>query len=48
MPPQSKPDSSNLSPTAREVETFSEVVRLIAASREKALQAVNTALIDLY
>jgi len=27
---------------------FSEVVRLIAASREKAIQAVNTALIDLY
>jgi predicted nuclease of restriction endonuclease-like (RecB) superfamily len=48
MPTQSNPDSSNLSPTAREDETFSEVVRLIAASREKALQAVNTALIDLY
>jgi DUF1016 N-terminal domain len=27
---------------------FSEVVRLISASRERALQAVNTALIDLY
>ena len=48
MPTQSNPDSSNLSPTAREDETFSEVVRLIAASRETALQAVNTALIDLY
>jgi predicted nuclease of restriction endonuclease-like (RecB) superfamily len=48
MTTQSNPDSSNLSPTTREDETFSEVVRLIAASREKALQAVNTALIDLY
>jgi predicted nuclease of restriction endonuclease-like (RecB) superfamily len=28
--------------------TFSEIVRLIANSREKALQAVNTALIELY
>lgn len=28
--------------------TFSEVVRLIAASREKVVQSVNTALIDLY
>jgi predicted nuclease of restriction endonuclease-like (RecB) superfamily len=33
---------------ARDEEVFSEVVRLIAASREKALQAVNTVLIDLY
>jgi predicted nuclease of restriction endonuclease-like (RecB) superfamily len=29
-------------------EAFSEIVQLIAASREKALQAVNTTLIDLY
>ena len=28
--------------------TFSEIVQLIASSCEKALQAVNTALIDLY
>jgi hypothetical protein len=28
--------------------TFSEVVRLISASREKVDQSVNTALIDLY
>ena len=48
MPTQSNPDPLNLSSTAREDESFSEVVRLIAASREKALQAVNTALIDLY
>ena len=48
MPTQSNPDSLNLSSTARENESFSEIVRLIAASREKALQAVNTALIDLY
>jgi predicted nuclease of restriction endonuclease-like (RecB) superfamily len=48
MPTQSNPDSLHLSSTAREDESFSEVVRLIAASREKALQAVNTALIDLY
>jgi hypothetical protein len=43
MPTQSNPDSLNLSSTAREDESFSEVVRIIAASREKALQAVNTA-----
>ena len=28
--------------------TFSQIVQLIASSREKALQAVNTALIDHY
>jgi membrane-bound ClpP family serine protease len=28
--------------------TFSEIVRLIATSRETALQAVNTSLIELY
>jgi hypothetical protein len=27
---------------------FSEIVRLIGVSRERAMQAVNTALIDLY
>jgi DUF1016 N-terminal domain len=27
---------------------FSEIIRLIGASRERAIQAVNTALIDLY
>jgi hypothetical protein len=27
---------------------FSEVVQLIGAAREKAIQAVNTALFDLY
>ena len=27
---------------------FTEIVRLIGASRERAMQAVNTALIDLY
>ena len=32
----------------REDAAFSEIVQLIAVSREKALQAVNTALIDLY
>jgi predicted nuclease of restriction endonuclease-like (RecB) superfamily len=37
-----------LASTERTDEAFGEIVRLIAASREKALQAVNTALIDLY
>ena len=27
---------------------FTEIVRLIGASRERAMQALNTALIDLY
>ena len=44
----SKPDSSGLQATPKEDETFAEVVGLIAASRERAVQAVNTALIDLY
>lgn len=45
------PDKSNptaLKTSKKEDAAFSEVVRLIAASREKALQAVNTALIELY
>jgi hypothetical protein len=41
-------NSSKLKPIARDDEACSEVIRLIAASREKAVQAVNTALIDLY
>src|SRR5258708_13565995 len=45
-PPNQIP--SNISPTRGDEVAFSEVVRLIAASREKAIQAVNTALIDLY
>jgi predicted nuclease of restriction endonuclease-like (RecB) superfamily len=44
----SKPDSSGLQATPKEDETFAEVVGLIAASRELAVQAVNTALIELY
>ena len=44
----SKPDSSGLQATPKEDETFAEVVGLIAASRERAVQAVNTALIELY
>ena len=46
MPSRSKP--SNPRATKQEEATFSEVVRLIAASRERAFQAVNTELIDLY
>jgi predicted nuclease of restriction endonuclease-like (RecB) superfamily len=48
MPPQSNPVPSNINPAIGDEVAFSEVVRLIAASREKAIQAVNTALIDLY
>jgi predicted nuclease of restriction endonuclease-like (RecB) superfamily len=48
MPSPSNPNPSNISPTIGDEVAFSEVVRLIAASREKAIQAVNTALIDLY
>lgn len=48
MPSPSNQNPSNISPTIGDEVAFSEVVRLIAASREKAIQAVNTALIDLY
>src|ERR1700733_1904198 len=48
MPLPSNPDSSGLQATPKEDETFSEVVGLIAASRERAVQAVNTVLIELY
>ena len=48
MPAPSIQNPSNISPTIGDEVAFSEVVRLIAASREKAIQAVNTALIDLY
>jgi hypothetical protein len=48
MQSPSNPNPSNIGPPIGEEVAFSEVVRLIAASREKAIQAVNTALIDLY
>jgi DUF1016 N-terminal domain len=46
----SPPDTTGLSTRSNTAEdaTFSEIVDLIAAAREKSLQAVNTALIDLY
>jgi hypothetical protein len=44
MPLPANPGSSIRS-TKEENEAFSEIVGLIAASRERALQAVNTALI---
>jgi predicted nuclease of restriction endonuclease-like (RecB) superfamily len=47
MPLPANPGSSIRS-TKEESESFSEIVGLIAASRERALQAVNTALIELY
>jgi hypothetical protein len=46
VPSRSKP--SNLRATKQDEATFSEVVLMIAASRERAFQAVNTELIDLY
>jgi hypothetical protein len=48
MPAPSNQKPSNISPAMGDEVAFSEVVRLIAASREKAIQAVNAALIDLY
>jgi predicted nuclease of restriction endonuclease-like (RecB) superfamily len=48
MPLPANPGSSSISSTREENEAFSEIVGLIAASRERALQAVNTALIELY
>jgi DUF1016 N-terminal domain len=41
-------DASDLKLIAQDEEVFSEVVRLIAASRARAIQSVNTALIELY
>jgi DUF1016 N-terminal domain len=46
VPSRSK--ASNLRATKQDEATFSEVVRLIAASHERAFQAVNTELIDHY
>jgi hypothetical protein len=46
VPSRSKP--SHLRATKQDEATFSEVVRLIAASRERVFQAVNTELIDLF
>jgi predicted nuclease of restriction endonuclease-like (RecB) superfamily len=44
----SKLPSTKLKVTKKDEAAFSEVAKLIAASKEKAFQAVNTALIDLY
>ena len=41
-------DAKAVTSTTGEAELFAEVVRLIAASRAKAVHAVNTALIELY
>jgi predicted nuclease of restriction endonuclease-like (RecB) superfamily len=42
------PKSSGLKALAQGDEAFSEIVRLIAGSRQQAMQAVNSTLIDLY
>jgi predicted nuclease of restriction endonuclease-like (RecB) superfamily len=43
-----KRNSTQLQSVKKEEATFSEIVQLIEASRERAFQAVNTALIGLY
>ena len=48
MTPSSDPNPPGLTPAAADEAGFSEVVRLIAASRQRAMQAVNTTLIELY
>jgi predicted nuclease of restriction endonuclease-like (RecB) superfamily len=48
MTPASDPNPPGLTPAAVDEAGFSEVVRLIAASRQRAMQAVNTTLIELY
>ncbi len=48
MPSPSSPNPSSIRPATAEDTTFSEIVGLIVATREKSLQTVNTALIDLY
>lgn len=45
---RNRPKSTELSPLVPDEEVFSEVLQLIAASRQRALQAVNTELIELY
>jgi len=42
------PNPSKLELMAQDEEAFSEIVSLIAASRQRALQSVNSTLIDLY
>jgi DUF1016 N-terminal domain len=44
----SRSHSRTLESKKKDEATFSEIVQLIAASREKAPQAVHTTLIDLY
>jgi len=44
----SDPSPLSIRSTTAEDATFSEIVGLIVATREKSLQAVNTDLIDLY
>jgi hypothetical protein len=44
----SNPGSSSIRATKEENEAFSEVLGLITAARESAVQVVNTALIQLY
>ena len=44
----SKPKSASISRLSSEEAAFRDVVQLIAASRAKAFQSVNTALIELY
>jgi hypothetical protein len=46
IPLRSKSNPPALRSTKKEEVTFTEVVRLIAASREKVVQSVNTALIE--
>jgi predicted nuclease of restriction endonuclease-like (RecB) superfamily len=48
MPLPSSPNPSSIRSAIAEDAAFSEIVGLIVATREKSLQAVNTALIDLY
>ena len=48
IPSSSGPRLPSIHPIPGDEATFAEIVRLIAASREKALQSVNIALIDLY
>ena len=48
MPLPSSPNPSSIRSATADDATFSEIVGLIVATRERSLQAVNTALIDLY
>ncbi len=48
MPSRPKSHSSKIGPVIMDESAFSEVIQLIGAARDKAIQTVNATLIELY